>query len=282
MANYEAYREQAKQQYDPSYNARVQALKNQLAQNQQSLEQQKTGVNNNYNLQVKNQNLNNKLNKNNVSNTMLGRGLSNSSIAVSGLAEQDAKNTRIVGEINRERTGVLNDIDAQKALLAQNMNNTLAQMAGDRESEIMALARQLYGEDWERNYKNQTLAQQKELQQMQLAYQYAQLAQQRQLQEAQMAFEREKYANSNKPDITKYTDAFGSITGNNELSLEDKHTALKGLYKQAQLYGNSTGANVQGLLDEIYNYGKTNPILTEYAKSVLSKNKNKGGNGRGF
>lgn len=269
--NYESYKQQAQQQYDPAYNAKVQALKNQLAQNTQALEQQKRGINSNYDLQVQNQNLNNKLNKNNVSNAMLGRGLSNSSIAVSGLAEQDAKNTRLVGNINRERTGALNDIDAQKALLAQNMNNTLAQMAGDRETEIMALARKLYGEDWDRGYKDRTLAQQRELQQAQLAYQYSQLAQQRELQNAQMAFEREKYEAQNRPDISKYTDAFGSIIGNNELSVDDKHTALKGLYKQAELYNKSTGADVQSLLDEIYGWGKANPTLSDAAKRNLAK-----------
>ena len=161
------YMEQAKQQYDSSYNAKVTSLKNQLAQNQQALDQQKTGINNNYDLQVQEQNLNNKLNKNNVSNTILGRGLANSSIAVSGLAEQDAKNTRLVGNINRERTSALNDIESQKSLLAQNLNNTLAQMAGDRETELMALARELYNEDWNRDYQDRQLAQQLAIAQLQ-------------------------------------------------------------------------------------------------------------------
>lgn len=161
------YMEQAKQQYDSSYNAKVTSLKNQLAQNQQALDQQKTGINNNYDLQVQQQNLNNKLNKNNVSNTILGRGLANSSIAVSGLAEQDAKNTRLVGNINRERTSALNDIESQKSLLAQNLNNTLAQMAADRETELMALARELYNEDWNRDYQDRQLAQQLAIAQLQ-------------------------------------------------------------------------------------------------------------------
>ena len=111
------YYTQAEQQYNPSYNQKVTALQNQLAQNQQNLEQQKVGINANYDYQVQNQNLNNRLNKNNVSNAMLGRGLANSSIAISGLAEQDAKNTRLVGDINRNRTAELNNIDQQKALL---------------------------------------------------------------------------------------------------------------------------------------------------------------------
>ena len=57
------YYQQAQQQYNPTHNLKVDALKNQLAQNQQSLDQQKVGINNNYDLQVNNQNLNNKLNK---------------------------------------------------------------------------------------------------------------------------------------------------------------------------------------------------------------------------
>ena len=39
------YYQQAQQQYTPSYNLKVDALKNQLASNQQNLDQQKTGIN---------------------------------------------------------------------------------------------------------------------------------------------------------------------------------------------------------------------------------------------
>ena len=166
------YYQQAQQQYTPSYNLKVDALKNQLASNQQNLEQQKVGVNANYDYQVQNQNLNNRLNKNNVSNAMLGRGLSNSSIAISGLAEQDAKNTRLVGDINRNRTAELNNIDQQKALLGQNYNNTLAQMEADKYDAIMALAQQLEDRDWNRDFQNRQLAQQYALAEMQKEYQY--------------------------------------------------------------------------------------------------------------
>ncbi|MGL4774528.1 MAG: hypothetical protein ACRC2K_13285 [Clostridium sp.] len=221
------YRQQAQAQYDPSYNARVQALKNQLAQNTLSLDQSKTGINQNYDTQVGHQNLNNKISKNNISNTMLGRGLGASSIVTSGLAESDARNTRMVGEINTARTGALNDIEAQKAMLAQNMNNTLGQMAGDREKELMALANQLEDRDFEKNFKNRQLALQQQAQASEAAYRNAQLAMQR---EQMMASQRE-----GADAISAKVDA---ITQSPELSPQQKYDMIKNLNTE---YGNRAG-----------------------------------------
>ena len=155
------YRKQATQEYDASYNKKIQALKTQLAQNQQTLDQQKGVINANYDLSVANQNLANKKAKNSLSNTMLGRGLANSSIAVSGLAEADQINNRMIGNINRERTGALNDIEQQKALLAQNLEGTLATMSADREDAISALARQLEDRRGERLKNNRLISNRK-------------------------------------------------------------------------------------------------------------------------
>ena len=151
MADYYA---QAEQQTQAEHNKKVQNLKSQLASNQLALDQQKTGINQNYDYQVAQQNLQNKLNKNSVSNAMIGRGLGNSSIAVSGLAEQDAKNTRLVGDINRNRTSDLNNIDAQKALLDRNYNAEVGQLEADRLSEIRTLAYQLEDRAFDKDYKN--------------------------------------------------------------------------------------------------------------------------------
>ena len=119
MAVDQKYIDQATSQLTPTHNSQVTSLKNQLAQNQLALDQQKNSVNANYDLNVKNQNLNNRLNKNTVSNAMLGRGLANSSIAISGLAEQDARNARVQADIERNRVNDLGNIDANKALLEQ-------------------------------------------------------------------------------------------------------------------------------------------------------------------
>ena len=243
------YYTQAEQQYNPSYNQKVTALQNQLAQNQQNLEQQKVGVNANYDYQVQNQNLNNRLNKNNVSNAMLGRGLANSSIAISGLAEQDAKNTRLVGDINRNRTAELNNIDQQKALLGQNYNNTLAQMEADKYDAIMALAQQLEDRDWNRDFQNRQLAQQYALAEMQKEYQYAQLAQAQAQFEAQQAWNREQWQYQQELNKSKNTNEFKSLIDNvvTDPSMTDsqRYNAL------TQLYYNQNGndSNQQYVMD---------------------------------
>lgn len=293
MANNKYYT-QAEQQYNVGYNKQVSALKNQLAQNQQNLEQQKTGINSNYDLQVQNQNLSNKLVKNNVSNTLLGRGLANSSIAVSGLAEQDAKNTRLIGDINRGRTADLNNIDQQKALLEQNYNNTIAQMEADKISAIQSLAYQLEDRDWDKDFQNRQLSQQELLARLQREYQYAQLAQQKELsqleqayryaqlaqaqrqfeaeqswKQEQLAYERQKYEASMKWQEKQYNDQLagqyydrykteiGNIMADPNLSQQNKWNLLKDQYTNMQSAKKNTTADFSFLEDYIYNAGQS-------------------------
>lgn len=173
MAN--IYYQKAQQQYDPAYNRRQQDLKNQLAQNQANLEQQKAGINANYDNQVAQQNLQNRYSKNNFSNTMLGRGIANSSIAGTGLAEMDLKNNRVIGNINNARLGDLNNIEQQKAILAQNLNNTLSQMSADREKELWALANQMQDRDRDWNFKQSQLELQRQAQALEAEYKRAQI-----------------------------------------------------------------------------------------------------------
>lgn len=181
-----SYYTQAEKQTKTSYNKQRQALKNSYEQNKLNLEQQKTGINQGYDNQVKSQNLNNKLGKNNLSNAMLGRGLANSSIAVSGLAEADNINSRVVNEINAGRRGDLANVDQQKTLLGQNYQNTLSQMDADREDSIWSLARQLEDRDAEKNFRNQQLALERERMGAESAYRNQQMAMQQQLQQSEM------------------------------------------------------------------------------------------------
>lgn len=228
MAN--DYRKQAEAQYDPSYNARVQAMKNQLAQNQLALDQSKTGINANYDTQVGNQNRNNMISKNNISNTMLGRGLGNSSIVTSGLAESDARNTRMVGDINNARTGALNDIEAQKQMLAQNMNNTLAQLQGDREKELMALANQLEDRQFEKDFKNKQFALQQQQAQAEMAYKNSMLAMERE------KFNAQKLAQQGDPDEMRAT--LQAIHLDPSRTTSEKYAMMKTMLTR---YGNKAG-----------------------------------------
>ena len=261
------YYQQAQQQYTPSYNLKVDALKNQLASNQQNLEQQKTGINNNYDLQVQNQNLNNKLNKNNVSNALLGRGLSNSSIAVSGLAEQDAKNTRLVGDINRNRTADLNNIDEQKKLLAQNFNNTLAQMELDA---IMSLAYQLEDRDWDKNFKNKQLQQEYALAEMQKQYQYAQLALQREQMNSSNAWKQKEFdykqqlynQQLEREAYNDYKNTINDLISNPNINNDDKYKALAQVYTSMYNDSNKYGYDYSDLQKNITDWGNRNPLST--------------------
>ena len=285
------YRKQATQEYDASYNKKVQALKNQLAQNQQTLDQQKGVINANYDLSVANQNLANKKAKNSLSNTMLGRGLANSSIAVSGLAEADQINNRMVGNINRERTGALNDIEQQKALLAQNLQGTLATMSADREDAISALARQLEDRQWEKDFKNKgfefqkdtelanrafrdksfnfqqeaeranqayrnsSLAMQREQMLAEQAYKNASLAQQRELANAQLAWEREKLSTQNKSNsndaYNMYLQTYADIKGNPNYTRAQRDNALKALFEETELYEKINGTDLSEIRNAI-------------------------------
>ena len=284
------YYQQAEQQYNPSYNGKVQALKNQLAQNQQSLEQQKTGINQNYDLQVNNANLNNRLNKNSVSNAILGRGLANSSIAISGLAEQDAKNTRLVGDINRNRTADLNNIDEQKNLLAQNFNNTLAQMEADKLDAIMNLAYQLEDRAWDKDFKNRQLAQEYALAEMQKQYQYSQLALQREQMANQNAWKQKEWDYQQKlydQELERsyyddYKSTINDVISNPNFDNDTKYKALAQVYTSMYNDNKKYGYDFSNLQNNITSWGNSNPlstsdqaILREYMNSKTQQPKKK-------
>lgn len=141
------YTKQATDQYDPQYNAQVNSLKSSLANKMAGYDQQKVSANQSYDGQVKTQNLNNTLTKNNYNNEMLRRGAARSTIATTGFAGLDDKNTRIVGGIEGDRTNYLNGIDTNIQNENVAYNNNINQLAADRQSQIAALARQLYESD---------------------------------------------------------------------------------------------------------------------------------------
>ena len=266
MADYYA---QAEQQTQAEHNKKVQNLKSQLASNQLALDQQKTGVNQNYDYQVAQQNLQNKLNKNSVSNAMIGRGLGNSSIAVSGLAEQDAKNTRLVGDINRNRTADLNNIDAQKALLDRNYNAEVGQLEADRLSEIRTLAYQLEDRAFDKDYKNRQMALQEQAQKATEAYQNAYLAlQQKQADNdlwykqqtlaqsaSELAWQKEKYYSSQSASQSStdwstyegYLADYNAIMGG-DYTTSERNKLLKQLSTSASMYQKKTGYDLSDII----------------------------------
>jgi hypothetical protein len=271
------YYGQAKQQVDPTYNAKATALKNSLAQNTMQLDQSKTGINNNYNNQVSMQNLNNMKSRNNISNNALGRGLSASSIVTSGLGEADQINNRLVNQINTARTGDLNNIEAQKAMLANNMNNTLAQMEGDKANEIWTLARQLQGNAFDQNYKNAQLDASNGAEKALEDYRNRQLLLQRDSQNqdsayknASLGIQRQNMANSQKQWEMEY--ALKKAQQDNALSSDAE--SMLGLMAQADYNKDMSSADKKKLMSSIVGAYSSIPSynsVTKTAQDFLSK-----------
>lgn len=282
------FKKQATQEYDSSYNQKVQTLKNQLAQNTQTLEQQKGGITANYNTQVANQNLANQKSRNNISNSALGRGLQNSSIVTSGLAEADQINNRMVGQINNDRTGALNNIDQQKATLAQNMEGTLGTMSADRLNEIATLARTLEDRDFDKSYKNNQLDMERDKILKDQQYRNLTLAQEKELYNSNLAWQKENAAQQlawDKQKLAQTLAASGSGGGyggyggssgsggsgdgtddaynaylakyseivSSGASQTEKRNALTSLKSEVNMYSNKYGTNYNDIIGAINN-----------------------------
>lgn len=281
------YIDQATSQLTPNHNSAVDSLKNQLAQNQQALEQQKGGINSNYDGMAGQQNLNNKMNKNNVSNAMLGRGLGNSSIAVSGLAEQDAKNTRMLSDIEKGRTTDLNNIDQNKALLEQNANNTIGQMDRDLNDKILALAYRLedrqwdkdfkdkdfalkeQGMQWEQDFKNQQLQLQKEAQAYEQQYKDAMLKLEQEKAKFDMGYKNDYLA------MQKEAQQAEIAYKNSMLELQYNQQAMDDAYRQQQLgFQQQQHADNQAWKQKEYDAKAENDkLMQEYINSFLNGGK---------
>lgn len=151
---YDEYKQQAQQEYDPSYNAKIAAINAALNSNLTTLENQKSGIEATYANQESDQNQQNTLNKNEFDNVNSARGLGRSTILTTGLAGMDDQNTKILSRIKQAKTNDINAVDAQKSTLTTNTNNQIAQMAGDRESELAALIRQYQMRDEDIDFRN--------------------------------------------------------------------------------------------------------------------------------
>ena len=160
---------------------------------------------------------------------MLGRGLANSSIAISGLAEQDAKNARVQADIERNRVNDLGNIDANKSLLEQNTNNTIGQMDRDLQDKILALAMQLEDRQWEKDFKDKGF----QLQQDQFNYDKQYKDQQLQMQQ-----EAQKYDQAYKDKLfaqSQQAQEFDQQYKNQMLVMQQEAQKYEQQYKDAML-----------------------------------------------
>lgn len=154
MAIDKKYLEEAKQMLMGGYeNQRVQ-LNNSFNQNVQSLEGQKAGVNQNFDNQLQQNAINTTRSVNQYGNNTLARGLGRSTVATSGQAGIRDSGNRIANQVNDQRTAALGNLEAQKTLLQQSLQESLLGLTRQQESDSMDLARRLeqtaYDRAWQR------------------------------------------------------------------------------------------------------------------------------------
>ena len=169
-----------------------------------------------------------------MSNAAIGRGRTKGTGVISSLAEADQINNRLVGDINLERAGVLNNIEAQKALLQQNTNNVLSTMAGDRESAILALARELEDRDFAKSIQNRQL----EIQMQNAAAEQAYRNRQLELQRAAQALEQQIYEQNMQLERDRFN--LQKSEYNDAKSKEAKEFYNNAIFEASKIYHDDT------------------------------------------
>jgi hypothetical protein len=154
------YRKLAEEQYNPGYNMRKVALQNLLSGNVAALNSQKTGINSNYDSQIKANNLNYAMTGNNFNNNTLSRGMGRSTIFTTGMAGIEGERNATDNAINTNRNSELRNIDSQIAQQNTSVNSQLQQLDADKEDEISAIIQKLTQQDIENTRAVKQLADQ--------------------------------------------------------------------------------------------------------------------------
>jgi hypothetical protein len=149
------YLEEAKQMLMGGYENQKVQLNNSFNQNVQGLEGQKAGVNQNFDNQLQQNAMNTTRSQNQYNNNTLARGLGRSTIATSGQAGIQDQGNRIANQVNDQRTQALGNIESQKTLLQQALQENLLGLQSKQESESLSLAQQLEALQYERDWQNQ-------------------------------------------------------------------------------------------------------------------------------
>lgn len=152
------YLEEAKQMLAGQFENQKVQLNNSFNQNVQGLEGQKAGVNQNFDNQLEQNAMNTTRSKNQYNNNTLARGLGRSTIATSGQAGIQDSGNRIANKVEDARTQAISNIEAQKTMLQQALQESLLGVSAKQDSETMSMARQLEALQYERDWQNQQFA----------------------------------------------------------------------------------------------------------------------------
>ena len=155
MAIDRKYLNDAMEMLGGSFEAQKTQYQNSYNQNIQSLEGQKGGVNQNFDNQLEQNSRNTTRSKNQYNNNTLSRGLGRSTVATSGMAGIQDQGNRISNEVNEQRTAALGNIEAQKALLQQSLQESLLGLQAQQDSEALSLAQQLEQQAYDRAFQRE-------------------------------------------------------------------------------------------------------------------------------
>lgn len=155
MAIDKKYIEEAKQMLMGGYENQKVQLNNSFNQNVQGLEGQKAGVNQNFDNQLQQNAMNTTRSINQYGNNTLARGLGRSTIATSGQAGIQDQGNRIANQVNEQRTQALGNIESQKTLLQQALQESLLGLQSKQESEALSLAQQLEQQAYDRAFQRE-------------------------------------------------------------------------------------------------------------------------------
>lgn len=158
MAIDRKYLEEAKQMLMGGYENQKVQLNNSFNQNVQSLEGQKAGVNQNFDNQLQQNAMNTTRSQNQYNNNTIARGLGRSTVATSGMAGIQDQGNRIANQVNEQRTQALGNIESQKTMLQQALQENLLGLQSKQESEVLSLAQQLEALQYERDWQNKQFA----------------------------------------------------------------------------------------------------------------------------
>ncbi len=140
-----ALRTQAENQYKPTYDAEVEALRQQLAQQVQGYENQLSGLGTQYERQRRSTKQAYDESAVNLNNTLTSRGLGRSSLVSTQGAYLENQRNQALGDIDRTETDAINAINEQIALLTdqaaqseRTLSGNYARQLENRVSELKA------------------------------------------------------------------------------------------------------------------------------------------------
>jgi hypothetical protein len=250
----------AENQYMPQYNAKVQSLKNALAQKLAMYDTQKTGINSTYDTRVDQSKLNTLNNQNQFSNNMLQTGFGRSTVRNTGLAGIKNTGNRLVDLIEGERAGQLNNIDMLKTTINNSTQDELAQLEADKMTNIMNLARTLSQRDEDllrqdaKSAAEEKLARDKMAQDLLISN--SRNANDLEIANINAAAAKARSANVPDPSIgSNYNQALseiGTVISSSKISSADKLAELRNYYSQiASMEGTEAAKIKQILIDNI-------------------------------